>query len=137
MNIIKVYEGFLDKMYEKLPEGKLAIALVNFMNIVKPELKCKYLRNSDGLWIVVNDDIRIMHMDLSLKYVQITFFAHHKEEYTDKIELDILYFLFEVFDTDIIDVDIYKSDIPQAISKLTKDNYDTFITKKFAKKYNL
>ena len=137
MRIIKLYEGFLDKMYEKLPEVKLIMALANFMNIVKPELKCKYMRNSDGLWILSNDKERLIYLEIFHTDVQITFFAHHKEEYTDKIELDILDFLFEVFDTDIVDVDIYKDDIPVAISKLTKENYDIFLTKKFANKYNL
>lgn len=137
MKHIKLYEGFLDKLYEKLPEGKLALALAKFFNMVKPELKCKYMRNSDGLWVVAGDDIRLIYLEIFSEDVQLTFFAHHKEEYTDNTELDILDFLLGVFDTDIVDADIQKDEISQAISQLTKEEYDSFIRKNDANKYNL
>ena len=133
MKYIKIYEGFLDKMYEKLPEVKLAMSLANFMNMVKPELECKYKRNSDGLWIVTHNEIKLVYMEIFINDVQITFFDHHQNEYTE----DILDFLLYVFDTDIIDADIEKDDIPEVISKLTIEKYEFFLREKDANKYNL
>ena len=133
MKIIKVYEGFLDKMYEKLPETKLAMALADFMNSINPELKCKYKRNSDGLWIITQNDTRLMYLEIFTEDVQLTFFAHHTEELTD----DILDFLFYVFNTEIVDANVYKVDMSEIINKLTKEKYDDFLRGKDSNKYNL
>ena len=60
MKNLKTYEGFLDKFYEKLPDVKVAIAFVNFLNSINPELKCFYKRNNDGVWIKTADKILIV-----------------------------------------------------------------------------
>ena len=70
---MRTYEGFLDKMYEKLPEVKLAIALANLINSIKPELHCNYMRNSDGIWVVNNKE-RLIYLDADLKKIDITIF---------------------------------------------------------------
>lgn len=134
MKYLKKYESIFDKMYEKLPEVKLAIALSNFINSINSEFKCNYMRNSDGLWIITHDNIRLIYLEIFLNKVNITFFSHHKKELTD----NILYFLLhDIFNTDIIDVEIYKKDIPELINKLTKENYDNFLMVVSQNKYNL
>lgn len=127
---MRTYEGFLDKMYEKLPEFKLAIAIANLINLIKPELHCNYMRNSDGIWVVNNKE-RLVYFDVYLYKIDITIFAHHEE--LDKITDYLIY----VFNSNIITFEIQKSDIPKYISELTKEKYDDFLINNDTKKYNL
>ena len=63
MKHIKTYEKFGDLFkgyYEKLPEVKIAMAFVKFLNDINSELECYYKRNNDGVWVIDKNNNHLM-----------------------------------------------------------------------------
>lgn len=63
MKYVKTYEGLFDKYYQKLPEVKLAMAFVKFLNDINPKLECYYKRNNNGVWVINKDGKILIKID--------------------------------------------------------------------------
>jgi len=132
-----MYEGFLNKMLEMIPEFKIAKIFVNFLNSVNPELECYYIQSGGLIWVCSDiDELISINLSLAESDSDIQFFSHH-EELTD----DIIAFFKYIFDTSIVSVDMKKKKVLDVMKNLTKDNFEIFRKElelqNNTKKYNL
>jgi len=133
-----MYEGFLNKMLELMPEYKIAKIFVDFLNSVDSNLKCYYKSDYDAIWIFTKNEDRLISINISgtKDNADITFYSHHIE-----LTEDMLEFFKYIFKEDTISIDMNKTKILDVMKNLTKSNFDIFknefLLKKDAKKYNL
>ena len=135
-----MYESFLKTIFNPI-EVKFADAIIDFLNIVKPECNWSYKKFDDDIWIYADSHkfaFKIVKSEHKLFYY-INCDHHYNQNYSI-IGVQVMEFLLHLFNKDymsILDITVSSNEIKDAIKKLTKENFDDFSIKYTANKFNL
>lgn len=134
-----MYENFLNNILNPL-NVKFASAIVDFLNIVNPNVNWNYERRNDDILIYADSDIVFLINKLKFKGVyEFTCNPHYNNNYLmlDKSIINFILYAINKEYVSLIDVNISDIDIPNYIKNLTKENYDDYLIKITANKFNL
>jgi len=148
MKYIKEYNYNNDIIYEKSLMTRLSDAFVIFMNNIEPELKCISKKDYDGIWLISEDNKKLVYF--KNYYISVEVIQFYKPELVNFFS-EIAYFRDKIqnnrhkhyndedagIDGKAISFEILNDDIPTFIYNLTITNYDKYILKSDSNKYNL
>jgi len=136
--MITLYEGFLSKLYKKIPGMKLATIFVDFFNSIDTNNNY-YHKIEDGYIAIYANKFKLIYIRNSNfdKNVNVTFFTHHITDKHIDMPRSVVDFILHIFNSDIIDFYVEHKDIDKYEVILTKENYEQYLIETEASKYNL
>jgi len=145
MKHIMLYEGFFDIFQNKILD--LVKAITDFINIVEPELKLNYVKKHKVYFIYQTKTeiyLNIEKDQYNKEFIKVSLYNNLPRRIKDFV-MDISIFNEDVIYGDIDDdnsiwfvtYEININNIDEYISLLTLKNYNAFIKKHTAKKFNL
>jgi len=135
-----MYESFLSNILKPITI-KFVSAIVDFLNIVESKYKWSYKKIDDGeIWLYADTkNVLILKKLTYSNLYNLSSDFHYYDNYL-KLGKNITNFLLHTFNKDymsIMDISISDKDMSQYIKKLTIENYNEFLIKDTANKYNL